>query len=325
MIQKIILIIMLAIILCTKNGEDFICKQLNSIKQQTFKNFDIYIKDNYSTDKTLIHINKFVDQNPELNIIFLKGDNLHFANSYIQGLIDIPKEYDFYAFCDQDDIWECNHLQRSVKYLENIKNGLPSVYCSRTKLIDEFDNHIGISSYFPKNPSFQNALVQSIAGANTMVFNFNAFNTLKKINLDIKVVSHDWILYILITSQKGHFFYDQRASVQYRQHKKNLVGANLGFYNSLKRLKLMLKGKFREYNIQNVEQIKSFPDITLDNKVILNSFIESIYSMRIKRLFYLVRSGVYRQSILGNMALLVNIFFDGSTTVKKKPIVKVSS
>ena len=80
----------------------------------------------------------------------------------------------------------------------------------------------------------------------------------------------------------------------------------------------MLEGKFREYNIQNVEQIKSFPDITLDNKVILNSFIESIYSMRIKRLFYLVRSGVYRQSILGNMALLVNIFFDGSTTVKKK-------
>ena len=311
MMQKIIVIIMLAIILCTKNGEDFICKQLNSIKQQTFKNFDIYIKDNYSTDKTLIHINKFVDQNPELNIIFLKGDNLHFANSYIQGLIDIPKEYDFYAFCDQDDIWECNHLQRSVKYLENIKNGLPSVYCSRTKLIDEFDNHIGISSYFPKNPSFQNALVQSIAGANTMVFNKKSFDLFKQVDLTKKIVSHDWLLYILVTATNGNFKYDLNPSVRYRQHQNNLIGSNLGFFNACKRLKLMFQGRFSEYNKSNIMHLKNFTPISNFNKKILYNFNKSIYNKKPLRAYYLLKSQVFRQTLLGHIALMFNIFFDG--------------
>lgn len=302
---------MLAIILCTKNGEDFIVKQLNSIKQQTFKNFDIYIKDNYSTDKTLIHINKFVDQNPELNIIFLKGDNLHFANSYIQGLIDIPKEYDFYAFCDQDDVWESNHLQRSIEYFEDIKNNLPSVYCSRTKLIDEFDNHIGISSYFPKNPSFQNALVQSIAGANTMVFNKKSFDLFKQVDLTKKIVSHDWLLYILVTATNGNFKYDLNPSVRYRQHQNNLIGSNLGFFNACKRLKLMFQGRFSEYNKSNIMHLKNFTPISNFNKKILYNFNKSIYNKKPLRAYYLLKSQVFRQTLLGHIALMFNIFFDG--------------
>ena len=302
---------MLAIILCTKNGEDFIVKQLNSIKQQTFKNFDIYIKDNYSTDKTLIHINKFVDQNPELNIIFLKGDNLHFANSYIQGLIDIPKEYDFYAFCDQDDGWESNHLQRSIEYFEDIKNNLPSVYCSRTKLIDEFDNHIGISSYFPKNPSFQNALVQSIAGANTMVFNKKSFDLFKQVDLTKKIVSHDWLLYILVTATNGNFKYDLNPSVRYRQHQNNLIGSNLGFFNACKRLKLMFQGRFSEYNKSNIMHLKNFTPISNFNKKILYNFNKSIYNKKPLRAYYLLKSQVFRQTLLGHIALMFNIFFDG--------------
>ena len=302
---------MLAIILCTRNGEDFIVKQLNSIKQQTFKNFDIYIKDNYSTDKTLIHINKFVDQNPELNIIFLKGDNLHFANSYIQGLIDIPKEYDFYAFCDQDDVWESNHLQRSIEYFEDIKNNLPSVYCSRTKLIDEFDNHIGISSYFPKNPSFQNALVQSIAGANTMVFNKKSFDLFKQVDLTKKIVSHDWLLYILVTATNGNFKYDLNPSVRYRQHQNNLIGSNLGFFNAFKRLKLMFQGRFSEYNKSNIMHLKNFTPISNFNKKILYNFNKSIYNKKPLRAYYLLKSQVFRQTLLGHIALMFNIFFDG--------------
>ena len=301
---------MLAIILCTKNGEDFIVKQLNSIKQQTFKNFDIYIKDNYSTDKTLIHINKFVDQNPELNIIFLKGDNLHFANSYILGLMDIPKKYNFYAFCDQDDFWERYHLQRSVEYLENISD-IPSVYCSRTKLINEYDDYIGMSLYFPKNPCFKNSLVQSIAGANTMVFNKKSFDLFKQVDCDKKVISHDWLLYILVTAGNGSFLYDLNPSVRYRQHQNNLIGSNIGFLNTFKRVKLMFMGRFRQYNQSNIEHLKNFNSITADNIEILYNFKQSIYCIKPLRIFYLLKSKVFRQTLFGHIALMLNVFFDG--------------
>jgi glycosyltransferase involved in cell wall biosynthesis len=301
---------MLAIILCTKNGENFIIEQLNSIKLQAYKNFDIYIKDNYSSDNTLILINKFIEENPELNIFFLKGDYEYFANSYILGLMDIPKKYNFYAFCDQDDIWEHYHLQRSVEYLENISD-IPAVYCSRTKLINEYGDYIGMSLYFPKNPCFKNALVQSIAGANTMVFNKKSFDLFKQVDCDKKVISHDWLLYILVTAGNGSFLYDLNPSVRYRQHQNNLIGSNLGLFNALKRLKLMFMGRFREYNKSNIVHLKSFNSITADNKEVLSNFKQSIYSKKPLRIFYLLKSKVFRQTLLGHIALMFNIFFDG--------------
>lgn len=302
---------MLAILLCTKNGEDFIVDQLNSIKQQTYKNFDIYIKDNYSTDKTSAYVDKFIEQNTDLNFFFLKGDHEHFANSYIKGLMDIPKEYAFYAFCDQDDVWESNHLQRSIEYFEDIKNNLPSVYCSRTKLINELGNQIGMSVYFPKNPCFRNALVQSIAGANTMVFNKKSFDLFKQVDLTKKIVSHDWLLYILVTATNGNFKYDLNPSVRYRQHQNNLIGSNLGFFNACKRLKLMFQGRFSEYNKSNIKHLKNFTPISNFNKKILYNFNKSIYNKKPLRAYYLLKSQVFRQTLLGHIALMFNVFFDG--------------
>ena len=303
---------MLAILLCCKDGENFIIDQLNSIINQEFKDFDIYIKDNFSSDSTYELIKRFINQNPQIKIFFLQGDRNHFANSYIKGLGDIPKKYKYYAFCDQDDIWESNHLSRSLNYLGNIDNEVPSVYCSRTKLINENGEIIGFSSYFPKKPHFKNALVQSIAGANTMIFNYSAYEFLMKLDLNKKIISHDWMLYILVTYNDGNFFYDHNPTVRYRQHNNNLVGANIGLYNSLVRLNLMLKGKFRQYNISNMQHVKSFDKNNSSNKNTLDAFFNSIFSPKGNRLYYLIKSGVYRQSLLGNIALFVNIFFDGN-------------
>ena len=300
---------MIAILLCTLNGEDFILDQLNSIKNQTYKNFDLYIKENFSKDCTKKIIDKFKIENPEVSIKYLKGDSDHFANSYIKGLNQITNAYSYFAFCDQDDIWETYHLERSIKYLKKYSNK-PSVYSSRTTLINHQGKIIGKSLYFKRPPSFQNALAQSIAGANTMVFNLKALNLIKKINLNKHVVSHDWLLYILVTANAGHFFYDLEPSVKYRQHKNNFIGSNLGFISSLKRLILMLKGRFRFYNINNIEHLDDLDIIEEENIETFINYKKSIYKKKYKRPYFLIKSKVYRQSFLGNIALLINIFFD---------------
>ena len=302
---------MLAILLCTMNGEDFILDQLNSIKNQTYKDFDLFIKDNFSEDKTKQIIDKFKSENPQINIYYLKGDGKHFANSYIYGLHQMSKEYLYYAFCDQDDIWENYHLERSTKYFKN-NNNKPAVYCSRTKLINEKGKIIGKSIHFKKPASFQNALVQSIAGANTMIFNYQALNILKKLNLNKHIISHDWLLYILVTGCNGDFFYNLEPSVRYRQHANNLIGSNLGLINSLKRVSLMLRGQFRLYNIHNLEHLDGLNNIKEENIETLLNYKKSIFCEKYKRPYYLIKSKVYRQSTLGNIALFFNIFFDNS-------------
>ena len=300
---------MLAILLCTLNGEDFILDQLKSIKNQTYKDFDIYVKDNFSKDNTKQIIDDFKSANPEINIYHLQGDEKHFANSYIEGLHQINKDYLFYAFCDQDDIWENYHLERSIKYLEK-NNNMASVYCSRTKLIDDKSKIIGKSLLFKKPASFHNALVQSIAGANTMVFNNKALNILKEIDLNKHVISHDWLLYILVTASDGNFYYDIEPSVRYRQHDNNLIGSNLGLVNSFKRVILMFKGQFRLYNLHNIEHLDNFKHISNKNIKVLSNYKKSVFCKKYKRPYYLIKSKAYRQSILGNIALFFSVFFD---------------
>lgn len=301
---------MLAIILCTLNGEDFILDQLRSIKNQNYRNFDLYIKDNFSNDNTLKIIEQFKDENPELNIFFLDGDGIHFANSYLYGLKEIPEDYLYYAFCDQDDIWEKNHLERAIKHIKKIDQDLPVVHSSRTKLINEEGEFISNSLKFNKAPSFRNALVQSIAGANTMVFNKKAYDILMCVNLKLHVVSHDWLLYILVTAADGNFFYSLNPSINYRQHKNNLIGSNIGLVNSFNRVKLMLMGRFRSYNISNIRHLENFLEISDVNIKTYESYRASVFNKKYKRMYFLIKSRVYRQSFLGNIALYINIFFD---------------
>ncbi|MCV5720962.1 glycosyltransferase family 2 protein, partial [Escherichia coli] len=59
-------------------------------------------------------------------------------------------------------------------------------------LVNEKDECIGYSPLFCKKPSFRNALIQSIAGGNTMLFNQAARNIINLTPQDFKIVSHDW-------------------------------------------------------------------------------------------------------------------------------------
>jgi hypothetical protein len=54
-------------------------------------------------------------------------------------------------------------------------------------------------------PSFRNALVQSIAGGNTMVFNV-ALKRLIENAGPLDVPSHDWWVYILVTGSGGGWY-----------------------------------------------------------------------------------------------------------------------
>ena len=66
---------------------------INSWFKTKSKDFDLFIKDNFSNDRTKLIIDKFKEENNEISIKYLKGDNRHFANSYIEGLHQIEDEY----------------------------------------------------------------------------------------------------------------------------------------------------------------------------------------------------------------------------------------
>ena len=91
----------------------------------------------------------------------------------------------------------------------------------------------GLSPLFTRPPAFQNALVQSLGGGNTMVFNRAAKKILQEAAA-IDVVLHDWWVYQLVSAAGGMVHYDPRPMLKYRQHSDNLIGSNLGWRSALR-------------------------------------------------------------------------------------------
>ena len=88
-------------------------------------------------------------------------------------------------------------------WLQTVPRGTPALYGARTLLIDPEGAYLGRSPLFCRPPTFRNALVQNIAGGNTMVFNEAARRLLMAAGSAVQVPSHDWWLYLLTTAGGG--------------------------------------------------------------------------------------------------------------------------
>ena len=116
------------------------------------------------------------------------------------ALMKLGPEYDFYAFCDQDDIWFSNKLERAITILKAMPSNQPALYCAELKLSKGMEFKNGIISLFSKPPTFANALTQNIGGGNTMVMNKLARNLVVKSAENADIVAHDWWAYIITSA-----------------------------------------------------------------------------------------------------------------------------
>ncbi|MCV2875071.1 glycosyltransferase [Rhodobacteraceae bacterium XHP0102] len=301
-----------AIILGYFNGQSYIKEQLNSIFRQTHKELHVFIFDDAS--KTPISLDGLIfDQHPTSKItLTTSGDNVGFTSNFLGGLASIHTEFEYFAFADQDDIWHNDKLDRAIKALETIPSDTPALYCARTEIADAICMQtLGYSPRFNKPPSFANALVQNIGGGNTMVFNRAARDLIINAAVDKTVVSHDWWSYQIVSGAGGCVVYDPEPCLKYRQHEHNIVGANTSWRARFLRIRGLLQGRFRAWNDINLKALSEHSHVlTADNRKILSDFIEARQSSLIKRLFLFKRSGIYRQTLFGNLGLLLGIILN---------------
>jgi glycosyltransferase involved in cell wall biosynthesis len=297
---------LVAILLCTKNGSRFLPEQLNSIASQTHKNWQIFASDDGSTDSTLSVLLQFAES--YAGRVFLRdGPRNGFSKNFLSLAADPTIKAEYFAYCDQDDIWHDEKLTRALTWLQRIPKGIPGLYGARVSIVDESGRKRGRSKLFRRTPSFENALVQSIAGGNTMVFNRSAKRLLERAG-PLNVVAHDWWTYLLTSAAGGAVHYDPDVSVRYRQHQRNLIGSNAGLNANLQRLKMLLADGYRKWNATNIAALERCIDlIDPRHRVTLSMFKRArLQSTLSQRLLFLRKSGIYRQTVLGNVGLIAS-------------------
>ncbi|MBV9955570.1 MAG: glycosyltransferase family 2 protein, partial [Pseudolabrys sp.] len=209
----------------------------------------------------------------------------------------------YYAFCDQDDIWDADKLSSAVAQLEQAGAAAPAMYCTRTRLIDETGRDLGLSTLHARRPSFANALVQSLGGANTMVFN----RATKKLAAEIGAIdaaSHDWWIYLLTTAVGGVAIYDPEPHIGYRMHGINIVGSNTGFFERSVRIRKLFSGQLRQWTDAHLAALHSLRSrMPAGNQTTLDRFTHARQAAILPRLCGFLKSGIYRQTALGNAGL----------------------
>lgn len=294
-----------AIILCTYNGGQYLDEQLASYAAQTTSDWDLFVYDDGSTDKTETLVQTFQQQVLPRAVHWQRNATKRgFALNFLYGLVNTPDHYDYYAFSDQDDVWAKNKLARAQQFFSNVPENIPAVYGTRTTLTDAQGNVIGLSRLFNKRPSFKNALMQSIAGGNTMVLNRAARDLIHRADKNINVESHDWFIYQLVTGAGGIMHYDVMPTLLYRQHGGNLIGSNLGFFARFSRMLNLFNGTFQGWMDRNLDALsKNTHLLTAENQAFLQSFIAARHGPVYQRPVSFVTLGFYRQQRIDNMAL----------------------
>jgi glycosyltransferase involved in cell wall biosynthesis len=293
-----------AILMCTYNGEDFLEEQLDSILHQDYKNWILYVNDDGSKDKTLDILKQYQKEWGPKKLHIRRGPEKGFQQNFLQIMADKTIKADLYFLSDQDDVWMHHKLSQTIKKISKLNPLKPALYCARTTIVSSNAKKIlGQSHMFLKPPSFKNALVQSIAGGNTMAFN----NPLKKIMgqfKEIEIVSHDWWLYIVNELSGGQTLYDPEPSILYRQHNKSLTGANQGFIAKLRRLKMLIKGIYRDWNTSHLNAFNKLNINTSKRNIyIIDTFFNDRDSGLRQRVKMIKDLGLYRQTIDGQLAL----------------------
>lgn len=299
-----------AILLATYQGQDYLAQQLDSFASQTHHNWEVWASDDGSADDTRAILEHYEKHWLSGRLSTHNGPAEGFAANFLSLTCKASIFADYYAYADQDDIWEADKLERAVVWLQSVPSDIPALYCSRTRLVDKHDREIGLSPLFTKPPSFANALMQNIGGGNTMVFNNAARELLREAGESIPVVTHDWWAYMLVTGCGGQVFYDASPTLRYRQHENNLVGMNASWPARIKHIRMLWQGRFKQWNNSNIEAIKTMQHrLTPVNLRTLEQFSAARQMLLPARLFHLKRSGMYRQTLLGNLGLIAAAVF----------------
>lgn len=233
-----------AILLCTYNGEKYLKEQLDSLLNQTYKNFVCYVHDDCSNDNTLSILNEYKKiMKSKLIILSYKNEN-HNASYNFCSLIryiyaNTLEEY--IMFCDQDDVWLPNKIEKSIQAIKNYKDKPTLVFSDQFITDDQlkikYKSNSDIIKRNNKDYTFKRIVFRNVACGCTMCINRKLLElSCIYMNPD-NIVMHDWWI-MLVAKSVGKVIFLQDSLMYYRQHDSNSLGVDNNRY--LKKIKKYL-------------------------------------------------------------------------------------
>ena len=293
----------LCILLASYNGEKYISDQLDSIINQTYKNWELIIRDDGSKDETMTILNKYEKKDERIKILRDDKGNLGFLKNFEELLFNAKEE--LVLFSDQDDFWLKNKLEKFVEKIKGLDEKVLSkpllVHCNslvcdeKLEVIKEKFIDSKIAKKNNSNIYFFEYIVQ---GSTSMV---NKKMIKESLPFLKNVTLHDRYFHLLSQFLGTRVFIDE-SLVKYRQHERNAIGANKSmlkkimnkkyFYVEDRKLIEEIKEKYIKcLRKRDLNDIEKYLEVTDRNKNRLERFwLSKYFQMKLlKRLVLLIK------------------------------------
>ena len=215
------------VLLSTYNGAKYLKEQLDSLYAQTLIDIiDFLVRDDGSSDGTQLILDEY--QNTRSNFKWYQGENKRPARSFWE-LLTKAGGYDYYAFADQDDVWNKDKIEIAINELNKLDNKKPLLYMSDVHVVDKDLKHLAkgfVDTSIPVGYAY--SLSNSVCPGCTFVFNEEARKLATKFNAEEYIDHHDWTLYKIVACF-GEVIFDKTTHMDYRQHGNNVIGAKSKF------------------------------------------------------------------------------------------------
>ena len=182
------------ILMATYNGEKYLREQIDSILNQTYSNFRLLISDDCSKDGTRKILEEYEKKDNRI-IVFYQEKNLGYVKNFEFLLTKVENE--IYALSDQDDVWNSDKVEKSVKKLKDSNADLvfTDLEVVNEKLETLYPSYNDYMIFSRKISKFTNSylleyLYNTITGC-TLVSKKKFLDKILPIPMDSKYVIHD--------------------------------------------------------------------------------------------------------------------------------------
>lgn len=251
---------MVTILLAVYNGEKYLKEQIESLLNQTVNDIKIVIRDDDSSDNSVAIINEFCSRFPD-KISIITGKPTGSAKQNFAKLLSSCDD-DYIMFCDQDDVWNPDKVEQSLKTMKDTEAGnkdLPVLIHTNLSVVDEKLNVISNSFFDFQKINYVMPLPQLLVQNNVTGCTVMINRALKNKCGDIpsECIMHDWWLALVATSF-GRLECIREATMRYRQHAGNQVGAKASYGFAFIKRKLASLGEVRKNYNATYTQAKAF-------------------------------------------------------------------
>lgn len=214
---------MVDVLMAVYNGEKYLAEQIDSILNQSYDDWRLYICDDHSSDSSYNIAKDYQKRYPDK--IFVSQNSVNSGNAGTNFFNMISKSNaDIIMTCDQDDVWKRDKIKIAVEALKN--EDKPTLVHTDLTVVDQNKNVIEDSmikkqKIDPYRTKPNQMIVQNTVTGCTMAIN-RALADIIKIPQGQPV--HDWYIAV-IAALFGKIKFIPQSTILYRQHSDNYCGS----------------------------------------------------------------------------------------------------